>query len=66
MDDDSSDDNGQSRRINPKLKYMKTLQHVADRTVTQVLIELDDIEAVCCFYSIDVDWTDASAVRKRP
>jgi hypothetical protein len=66
MDDDSNDENGQARRINPKLKYMKTLQHVADRTVSQVLIELDDIEAVCCLFAqSDVDETDASPSTKK-
>ena len=30
----------------PKLKYMKMLQDVADRKKSQVLIDLDDLDAV--------------------
>ena len=41
---------GQQRRgaatRSPKLKYMKMLQDVADRTRSQILINLDDLDAV--------------------
>lgn len=30
----------------PKLKYMKMLQDVADRARSQILIDLDDLDAV--------------------
>jgi hypothetical protein len=35
----------QNRR-DPKLKYMEVLQGVADRAVSEVLIDLDDLESV--------------------
>jgi DNA replication licensing factor MCM7 len=43
---DESGDEAGGRRIDPKLKYMRMLQNVADRKVSQVLIELDDLAAV--------------------
>ncbi len=62
-DDDLSDeydhmddvgDHGRTRqpRENHKFKYMDLLQKVADRTSTEVLIELDDLEKV----SIIIDY----------
>jgi DNA replication licensing factor MCM7 len=33
-------------RRDPKLKYMEVLQGVADRAVSEVLIDLDDLESV--------------------
>jgi len=47
--DESDEEANRTRRINPKLKYMRMLQKVADRTESQVLINLDDLAAVC-FY----------------
>lgn len=38
---------GQSR--DPKKKYMHMLQRVADRQLSEVTIELDDLQNVCCF-----------------
>jgi hypothetical protein len=46
MDESDEEPNG-ARRINPKLKYMRILQKIADRTASQVLINLDDLAAVC-------------------
>ncbi|KAI9885643.1 MAG: hypothetical protein M1823_002563 [Watsoniomyces obsoletus] len=50
---DDVDGNGRTRRRrqqqqrgDPKLKYMEVLQGVANRTVTEVLIELDDLDSV--------------------
>jgi len=37
---------------NPKLKYMKILQDVADRVKDQIVIELDDIHAVSILWFI--------------
>jgi len=34
------------RSRSPKVKYMKILQDIADRATSQILIELDDLEAV--------------------
>jgi hypothetical protein len=50
--DDSSEENAQSRRIHPKLKYMRQLQNIADRTASQIVIELDDIAAVSYTLSV--------------
>jgi DNA replication licensing factor MCM7 len=45
--DESSDETGRTRqRADPKLKYMRMLQQVADRTSSQVVIELDDVANV--------------------
>ena len=44
--DESGDETG-GRRIDPKLKYMRMLQNVADRNLSQILIDLDDLAAVC-------------------
>ena len=54
MDDAYDGGNGrhgvQQRRVaatrSPKLKYMKMLQDVADRARSQILIDLDDLDAV--------------------
>jgi hypothetical protein len=43
---DESGDEGGARRIDPKLKYMRILQRVADRDQSQILIDLDDLVAV--------------------
>lgn len=49
--DDVEDGAGQGDRRadrgrSPKVKYMKILQDVADRASSQILIELDDLDAV--------------------
>jgi len=44
--DESGDETNQPQRIDPKLKYLRLLQHVADRTVSQITIDLDDLDAV--------------------
>jgi hypothetical protein len=44
--DESGDETNTPRRTDPKLKYMRLLQHVADRTVSQITIDLDDLDAV--------------------
>ncbi len=49
--DDVADGDRVSRRgpegaQDPKLKYMKILQDVANRDVSEILIELDDLHAV--------------------
>ena len=44
---DESGDEAGTRRIDPKLKYMRILQKVADRDQSQILIDLDDLAAVC-------------------
>jgi DNA replication licensing factor MCM7 len=46
--DDVDNGHGQGRRAqrSPKVKYMKLLQNVADRKVSQIVIELDDLEEV--------------------
>ena len=53
--DDVADGNGGTRsnqrrtnERNPKKKYMEMLQKVADRHTSEVVIELDDLDAVCC------------------
>lgn len=49
MDDsDDGDAGARSRRSgrHPKVKYLKSLQDVADRVTSQVLIELDDLDSV--------------------
>lgn len=49
MDDsDGGDAGARSRRSDrhPKVKYLKSLQDVADRVTSQVLIELDDLDSV--------------------
>jgi hypothetical protein len=43
--EESGDEVG-PRRPNPKLKYMRILQNVADRSVSQIVIDLDDLAAV--------------------
>ena len=52
MEDVDADGRTRRRREgqgDPKKKYMDVLQGVADRTISEVLIELDDLEKV--FYS---------------
>ena len=49
--DDVADGNGTSRlnrrtRRDPKRKYMDMLQQVADRHVSEICIELDDLDTV--------------------
>lgn len=47
MVDDSDDPvSGAARGRHNKLKYMQVLQGVADRTQNEVLIDLNDLEAV--------------------
>ncbi|KAF2671306.1 putative DNA replication licensing factor Mcm7 [Microthyrium microscopicum] len=43
--DESGDEATRSRRPDPKLKYMRVLQNVADRATNQVVIDLDDLAA---------------------
>jgi DNA replication licensing factor MCM7 len=45
--DESGDETNQPRRIDPKLKYMRLLQNVADRVTAQITIDLDDLDTVC-------------------
>jgi DNA replication licensing factor MCM7 len=47
--DESGDETGRPRKGDPKLKYMRMLQQVADRVSNQVLIDLDDLAAVRVF-----------------
>ena len=48
MVDESDDPAPGSQRSRPsKLKYMNILQHVANRVRSDVLIDLNDLEAVC-------------------
>ena len=51
--EDVDGDNRTRRRENqqrdPKKKYMELLQQVADRAISEVLIELDDLETVSYF-----------------
>ncbi|EEH04400.1 DNA replication licensing factor mcm7 [Histoplasma capsulatum G186AR] len=44
MDDVDGQQTGTARSKKPKLKYMQMLQEVADRTRSNILIELDDLE----------------------
>jgi DNA replication licensing factor MCM7 len=44
--DESGDEAAAARRANTKVKYMRMLQHVADRTSNQVVIDLEDLTAV--------------------
>jgi DNA replication licensing factor MCM7 len=52
--DDVDNGNGRTRRRQQpsKVKYMKLLQHVADRKTAQITIELDDLEEV--WHALDV------------
>jgi DNA replication licensing factor MCM7 len=43
---DESGDESRPRRPDPKMKYMRMLQNVADRMTGQVIIDLDDLLAV--------------------
>ena len=58
MDDMDNGDDGQRpgrtnrRQRDPKHKYMKILQEVADRKRTNILIELDDLDTVRASYII--------------
>ena len=48
MVDDTDDPAPGSQRTRPsKLKYMNVLQDVANRTKSEILIDLNDLEAVC-------------------
>lgn len=48
MVDDTDDPAPGSQRTRPsKLKYMNVLQDVANRTKSDILIDLNDLEAVC-------------------
>ena len=49
---DESDDPAPSQRNRPsKIKYMNILQDVANRTRSDILIDLNDLEAVCRTYA---------------
>jgi hypothetical protein len=45
---DESGDEARSRRPDPKMKYMRMMQNVSDRSTSQVIIDLDDLAAVRC------------------
>ena len=45
---------------NPKLKYMKILQEVADRVKDQIVVELDDLRAVSIF--VAHNWNSADGI----
>lgn len=46
LDADNGDVDMETRRREPKLKYMRVLQEVADRMRNNIVIELDDLETV--------------------
>jgi DNA replication licensing factor MCM7 len=46
IDDDGAETRGARRRREPKLKYMQILQDIANRDVSNIVIELDDLEIV--------------------
>lgn len=50
MDDVDGDEGAQTsgarRRRDPKLKYMQVLQDIANRDISSIVIELDDLEVV--------------------
>lgn len=46
MEDEGTTTRGARRRREPKLKYMQILQDIANRDVSHILIELDDLEVV--------------------
>ncbi len=48
MDDVDGEQQRRSKgdRADPKKKYMEVLQGIADRTVSEVLVELDDLHEV--------------------
>lgn len=45
-DDQGAETRGARRRQEPKLKYMQILQDIANRDITNIVIELDDLEIV--------------------
>ena len=47
--DESGDETTRPRRADPKLKYMRMLQQVADRQSNQIVIDLEDVAAVRFF-----------------
>jgi DNA replication licensing factor MCM7 len=46
VDDEGADTRGARRRREPKLKYMQILQDIANRDVSNIVIELDDLDIV--------------------
>ena len=61
MEDEGTTTRGARRRREPKLKYMQILQDIANRDVSHILIELDDLEVVSfsrCFFSRLRPWLD--------
>jgi hypothetical protein len=46
VDDEGAGTRGASRRREPKLKYMQILQDIANREVSNIVIELDDLDVV--------------------
>jgi DNA replication licensing factor MCM7 len=46
VDDEGADTRGARRRREPKLKYMQILQDIANRDVSNIVIELDDLDVV--------------------
>lgn len=45
-DDEGAETRGTRRRKEPKLKYMQILQDIANRDISNVVVELDDLEVV--------------------
>lgn len=45
-DADGARGTGRTRPRDPKVKYMQTLQDIADREKNNIVIELDDLESV--------------------
>lgn len=45
-DDDAPNNRTRGSQQAPKVKYMKLLQDVADRKVSDIVVELDDLEQV--------------------
>lgn len=46
VDDEGAETRGARRRREPKLKYMQILQDIANREVSNIVIELDDLDVV--------------------
>lgn len=44
MDDAAGQSGGRTARREPKKKYLEMLQKVADREISEICIELDDLE----------------------
>jgi DNA replication licensing factor MCM7 len=67
MDDVADGDSAAPRRVDrsrpTKRKYMSVLQEIADREVSSILIELDDLEEVrLVISSFNIQWLISAAV----